>query len=77
MASLPRIRLATCTARHSRVYSSTTTISLIGRVRVVTPEECIEFGKQLHEQGTVMVFNAMLAGLSEELSWSSLELFVR
>jgi len=41
---------------------------------VGTPEDCIELGKSLHAQDTVMIFNAMLAGLPEELSWSCLEL---
>lgn len=46
-----------------------------GLYKVVTPEECIALGQKLHQQDSVMIFNAMLAGLPEALSWSSLELF--
>jgi alkanesulfonate monooxygenase SsuD/methylene tetrahydromethanopterin reductase-like flavin-dependent oxidoreductase (luciferase family) len=46
-----------------------------GTYRVVTPEECIAIGKSLEARDSVMIFNPMLSGLPETLSWSSLELF--
>lgn len=47
----------------------------LGIYRVVTPDECLALGRSLEASNSVMIFNAMLAGLPEELSWSSLELF--
>jgi alkanesulfonate monooxygenase SsuD/methylene tetrahydromethanopterin reductase-like flavin-dependent oxidoreductase (luciferase family) len=47
----------------------------LGVYRVVTPDECVALGKSLESQGTVMIMNAMMAGLPEAISWSSLELF--
>lgn len=43
--------------------------------RIVTPEQCIALGTELHRAGALMIFSPLLAGLSEKLSWSSLELF--
>tara|TARA_A100001391_G_scaffold160929_3_gene119722 strand:- start:7193 stop:8191 length:999 start_codon:yes stop_codon:yes gene_type:complete len=43
--------------------------------RVVTPEQCVALAAELDASGTVMVFNPLLCGLPEALSWSSLELF--
>jgi alkanesulfonate monooxygenase SsuD/methylene tetrahydromethanopterin reductase-like flavin-dependent oxidoreductase (luciferase family) len=47
----------------------------LGVYRVVTPDECVALGKSLESRGIIMVLNAMMAGLPEDLSWSSLELF--
>jgi alkanesulfonate monooxygenase SsuD/methylene tetrahydromethanopterin reductase-like flavin-dependent oxidoreductase (luciferase family) len=43
--------------------------------KVVTPRQCIELGTELHRTDSLMIFTPSLAGLSEDLSWSSLELF--
>lgn len=45
--------------------------------RVITPEECVALGKSLHQSNSLMILTPMLAGLDEDLSWSSLELFAR
>lgn len=65
----------TGTAMPFQSVASVEELKALGLYAVVTPEECIALGKKLHQQDTVMIFNAMLAGLPEALSWSSLELF--
>ncbi|API58674.1 hypothetical protein BSL82_04575 [Tardibacter chloracetimidivorans] len=46
-----------------------------GVYRVVTPAECVDLAAALDERGAAMIFNPLLCGMPEELSWSSLELF--
>jgi alkanesulfonate monooxygenase SsuD/methylene tetrahydromethanopterin reductase-like flavin-dependent oxidoreductase (luciferase family) len=50
-------------------------LQALGIYRVVTPDECVALAHSLAASDRVMIFNAMLAGLPEKLSWSSLELF--
>jgi len=49
-------------------------LKALGIYRVVTPDECVALAKSLEAKGSVMIFNAMLAGLPEKVSWASLEL---
>ncbi len=46
-----------------------------GLYQVLTPGECIEYGKSLHDRGTAIIINPTLCGLDEDFSWSSLQLF--
>ncbi len=50
-------------------------LKALGIYRVVTPEECVRLGQSLQASNSVMIFNPMIAGLPETMSWSSLELF--
>jgi len=49
-------------------------LKALGIYRVVTPDECVELAHSLAASDRIMIFNTMLAGLPEKLSWSSLEL---
>jgi alkanesulfonate monooxygenase SsuD/methylene tetrahydromethanopterin reductase-like flavin-dependent oxidoreductase (luciferase family) len=67
----------TGTAMRFTAVNSLEDVKALRNYRVVTPEQCLELGKDLHRAGALMIFTPMLAGLPEDLSWSSLELFAQ
>jgi hypothetical protein len=57
-----------------RQYESTP-LKVLGIYPVVTPDKCVALGRSLDAGEKVMIFNAMRAGLREEVFWESLKLF--
>jgi alkanesulfonate monooxygenase SsuD/methylene tetrahydromethanopterin reductase-like flavin-dependent oxidoreductase (luciferase family) len=47
-----------------------------GMYAVVTPEQCVELARRTAAEGVLLNFKPLMGGLSPDLAWESLELFV-
>ena len=48
-----------------------------GLYRVLTPDQCVEYGRELAAQGDSLVLSPHVGGLPPKIGWEGLELFVQ